>query len=129
MNPNKPISLLLASIFTLSVSAMAADGNTAADNTKKNARDRTSETKTSGDQSNSPEDIKITQSIRQAVVKDKTLTMTAKNVKIITSGGMVTLRGPVNTAEEKEKIDKLAKATAGEGKVDNQLEVKTATAK
>ena len=94
--------------------------------TRKNERDRSGETKTPGDQSNSPEDLKITQAIRQAVVKDESLTMTAKNVKIITAGGQVTLRGPVNTAEEKTKIEKLAKAAAGEAKVDNQLEVKAA---
>lgn len=80
-------------------------------------------------QSNSPEDLKITQAIRQAVVKDESLTMTAKNVKIITAGGMVTLRGPVNTAEEKMKIDSIAKSVAGNSKVENQLEVKAASNK
>jgi osmotically-inducible protein OsmY len=116
----------LASVLALSVTALAADEKKPdADNTGKNQRDRSGETKTSGDQSNSPEDLKITQTIRQAVVKDGSLTMTAKNVKIITAGGMVTLRGPVNNAEEKSKIEKLAKATAGDTKVDNQLEVKS----
>jgi len=52
--------------------------------------------------------------------------MTAKNVKIITAGGQVTLRGPVNSAEEKMKIEALAKTAAGDAKVDNQLEVKAA---
>ena len=41
----------------------------------------------------------------------------------------VTLRGPVNSAEEKMKIEKLAKTAAGEAKVDNQLEVKAADKK
>ena len=62
-------------------------------------------------------------------MKDKSLTMTAKNVKIITAGGQVTLRGPVSSAEEKMKIEKLAKTAAGEKKVDNQLEVKAADKK
>ena len=57
-------------------------------------------------------------------MKDKSLTMTAKNVKIITAQGKVTLRGPVNSAEEKTKINDLAKAAAGQVPVDNQLEVK-----
>ena len=109
---------------------MAADEKKPnADNTGKNERDRSGETKTPGDQSNTPEDLKITQAIRQAVVKDESLTMTAKNVKIITAGGQVTLRGPVNSAEEKMKIEKLAKTAAGEAKVDNQLEVKAADKK
>jgi osmotically-inducible protein OsmY len=115
------LTLLLASAFTLSA---IAEEKTAADNTAKNERDSSGETKTSGDQSNSPEDIKITAAIRRAVVADGSLSMTAKNVKIITANGMVTLRGPVNSAEEKAAIAKLAKTAAGAAKIDNQLEVK-----
>ena len=120
---------ILASILTLSCAAVAADEKKPADNTSKNERDRSGETKTPGDQSNSPEDLKITQALRQAVVKDESLTMTAKNVKIITAGGQVTLRGPVKTEEEKAKIEQLAKSAAGAAKVDNQLEVKAADQK
>ncbi len=103
---------------------MAQEKQPAADNTAKNERDRSGETKTSGDQSNSPEDVKLTAAVRRAVVGDKSLSMTAKNVKIITASGMVTLRGPVNTAAEKAQIAKLAKSAAGNAKIDNQLEVK-----
>ena len=115
------LTLLLASAFTVSA---IAEEKTAADNTAKNERDSSGETQTSGDQSNSPEDIKVTADIRRAVVADKSLSITAKNVKIITADGMVTLRGPVNSAEEKATIAKLAKSAAGEAKIDNQLEVK-----
>ena len=115
------LSLLFASIFTLSAIAQDKPG---ADNTAKNQRDRSGETKTSGDQSNSPEDVKLTAAIRRAVVGDKSLSMTAKNVKIITANGMVTLRGPVNNAREKATIARLAKSAAGKAKIDNQLEVK-----
>ena len=126
----KKTLVTLFSIAVLSIGAAAADEKKPnADNTGKNERDRSGETKTPVDQSNTPEDLKITQAIRQAVVKDKALTMTAKNVKIITAGGQVTLRGPVNSAEEKTKIEKLAKTAAGEAKVDNQLEVKAADKK
>jgi hyperosmotically inducible protein len=58
-------------------------------------------------------------------MKDDGLSMTAKNIKIITADGQVTLRGPVNTAEEKAQIDQLAKSAAGGAKIDNQLEVKS----
>jgi len=119
----KQAVLAFTTIAALSFTAVAADEKKP-DNTGKNERDRSGDTKTPGDQSNTPEDLKITQSIRQAVVKDDSLTMTAKNVKIITAGGMVTLRGPVKSAEEKMKIETLAKAVAGDAKVDNQLEVK-----
>ena len=115
------LSFLCLSALTLS--AVAQD-NPAADNTEKNQRDRSGETKTSGDQSNSSEDLKITAAIRRAVVADDSLSATAKNVKIITDNEMVTLRGPVNTAEEKTKIEQLAQSAAGNAKIDNQLEVK-----
>ena len=119
--------LTIASALALPIWAFAADDKkNDADNSAKNERDRDSKTLTPGDQSGTPEDRKLTQSIRQAVMKDKSLTMTAKNVKIITARGKVTLRGPVNNAEEKTKINDLAKAAAGTVPVDNQLEVKAA---
>ena len=115
------LSLLCVSVFTLSAIAQETP---AADNTEKNRRDRSGETKTSGDQSNSPEDVKITATIRRAVVEDHSLSATAKNVKIITADGTVTLRGPVQNEAEKAKIAELAQSAAGNAKIDNQLEVK-----
>ncbi len=49
--------------------------------------------------------------------------MNAKNVKIITQDGVVTLRGPVKSAEEKAMIASVAQKTGGVKRVDNQLEV------
>jgi osmotically-inducible protein OsmY len=124
------LTLLLAAGFTLSGFAEEkpvvdqSTDNAPADNTARNERDKSGDTKTSGDQSNSPEDIKITAAIRRAIVGDKSLSMTAKNVKIITVNGVVTLRGPVNNASEKASINKLARSAAGKAKIDNQLEVK-----
>jgi hyperosmotically inducible protein len=115
------ISIFCLSLFTLS--ALAQD-TPAADNTTKNQRDRSGETRTSGDQSNSPEDVQITATIRRAVVEDRSLSATAKNVKIITADGVVTLRGPVQNEAEKTKIAELAQSAAGNAKIDNQLEVK-----
>ena len=103
---------------------MAGNEKTNPDNTATNERDRSGETKTSGDQSNSPADLKITQAIRQALMKDSELSMTAKNIKIITANGQVTLRGPVKSAQEKAKIDQLAKSAASGAQIDNQLDVK-----
>ena len=118
----KRTTLFLICISTLALSAVAQE--TKPDNTGKNERDRSTETKTSGDQSNSSKDTKVTADIRRAIVKDSSLTMAAKNVKVITAGGIVTLRGPVNSAEEKTKIEQLAAAAANGAKIDNQLEIK-----
>ena len=121
------LTLLCLSAFALS--AIAEDNTNAtptpADNSGRNVRDRSDDAKTSGDQSNSSADIDITAAIRRAVMKDDSLSMTAKNVKIITADGVVTLRGPVKTAAEKATIAKLAEANAGSAKVMDQLEVKT----
>src|SRR5437667_65533 len=106
--------LVLTCLSALSLAALAEDNEkTKPDNTAINERDRSGETKTSGDQSNSSADLKITQAIRQALMKDGEVSTTAKNIKIITANGQVTLRGPVKTAQEKAKIDQLAKAATG----------------
>lgn len=94
-----------------------------ADNTGKNVRDRQESSRTPGDQSNDKSDLAITQAIRKAVVADKALSTNAHNVKIITANGVVTLRGPVNSAEEKETIAAKAKKVAGVKSVDNKLEI------
>ena len=116
--------LALACLSALSVAALAGDEKAKSDNTATNERDRSGETKTSGDQSNSSADLKITQAIRQALMKDGELSTTAKNIKVITANGQVTLRGPVKSAQEKAKIDQLAKSAAGGAQIDNQLDVK-----
>jgi osmotically-inducible protein OsmY len=116
--------LVLACLSTVSLAAIGADDKTEPDNTAINERDRSGETQTSGDQSNSSADLKITQAIRQALMKDSELSTTAKNIKIITDNGQVTLRGPVKNAQEKAKIDQLARSAAGGAKIDDQLDVK-----
>lgn len=118
----------LLTVCAFAGAASAADPKTTgtpapANNTARNVRDRSGDTKTSGDQSNAPADIKITAAIRRAVVGDGSLSMTAKNVKIITANGVVTLRGPVKTPAEKARVGELAKANAGQAKIVDQLEV------
>ena len=120
----KGIILALACLSAFSLAALAGNEKTKPDNTAINERDRSGETKTSGDQSNGSADLKTTKAIRQALMKDGELSMTAKNIKVITANGHVTLRGPVKTAQEKAKIDQLAKSAAGGAQIDNQLDVK-----
>jgi hyperosmotically inducible protein len=96
---------------------------TSPDNTARNQADRGGETKTPGDQAENETDRTITQNIRQAITSDDALSTDAKNVKVITSDGTVTLRGPVKSEQEKTQIEAKAKQVAGVKKVDNQLEV------
>ena len=94
-----------------------------ADNTGRNARDADGNTLTPLDQGESEADRTITQQIRKAVVDHDQLSTNAKNVKIITQNGVVTLRGPVKSPEEKAAIASVAQKTGGVKRVDNQLEI------
>src|SRR5580765_1814087 len=91
-------------------------------NTGVNVRDRNSTAKTPLDQKENKPDLQITADIRKRVVGEK-LSSEASNVKIITQDGRVTLRGPVKTEQEKQKIEEIALAVAGADNVDSQLEV------
>ena len=102
----------------------AASDATEADNTKRNASEQNKDTETAEKQSNSKDDLALTQKIRQAVMKDGSLSMNAKNVKIIAQDGKITLKGPVDSQKEKDTIGTEAGEIAGKDKVDNQLEVK-----
>jgi hyperosmotically inducible protein len=93
------------------------------DNSGRNVRDRDNQTKTSGDQGENEADRTISQNIRQALTADDSLSTNAKNVKIITNEGLVTLRGPVKSEKEKVDIEAKAKQIAGVKNVDNQLEI------
>ena len=108
----------------MNLTALAADQKVESDNTATNQRDRSGETKTSGDQSNTSADLQITQAIRRGLMKDGELSNDAKNVKVITANGEVTLRGPVNTAQEKVKVEQIAKSAAGGAQIVDQLDVK-----
>jgi hyperosmotically inducible periplasmic protein len=103
--------------------ATASDA-TEADNTKRNSSEQNKNTDTAEKQSNSKDDLALTQKVRQAVMKDGSLSMNAKNVKIIAQDGKVTLKGPVDSQQEKDTIGTAAGEIAGKDKVDNQLEVK-----
>ena len=98
--------------------------SSALENTEINARDKDNTTLTPEDQKETKKDIRITAHIRKDVVRDKSLSIDAQNAKIITRGGVVTLRGPVANEAESKRLEKIAKKTRGVVKVDNQLEIK-----
>lgn len=115
-------SLSVLSLFTLA--ATATEKTKDADNTAQNERDRKHEEVTPLDQSNRREDLVTTKRIRQAIMADKSLSLDAHNVKVITANGHVTLRGPVNTEDEKRIVCALAVEVATAENVENKLEVK-----
>ncbi len=97
----------------------------APDNSKTNQGDRDSAATTADQQKMNPADRDLTKRIRVALHDDKTLSTYAHNIKIITQDGIVTLRGPVRSQEEKSAIEAKAVAVAGQGNVINRLQVAT----
>jgi hyperosmotically inducible periplasmic protein len=107
--------------------AGAQDSSTASpapDNTKVNQRDASKSAPTADQQKANKADQETTRQIRQAVMQDKSLSTYAHNVKIITQNGMVTLKGPVRSDQERSAIEAKADDIAGKDNVTNQLEVK-----
>jgi sporulation protein YlmC with PRC-barrel domain len=96
---------------------------TAADNTAQNVRDRDAGALTPLSQGTSPADVKLTRDIRKRIIGTHGLSADARNVKVITRDGHVTLRGPVNSEDEKHHIGDIAAKAASPANVDNQLEV------
>jgi len=96
---------------------------TDADNTARNERDRNAASPLPTDQAENESDREVSANVRKAVVADDSLSVNAQNIKIVTSNGTVTLRGPVKTAREKDAIESKAKQVAGVGSVVNLLEV------
>lgn len=101
------------------------DAHPAADNTGVNKRDRDGGNPTADQQKNDKSDLDLTAEIRRAIVKDKSLSTNAHNVKIIVKDGAVTLRGPVASREEKATVERKAVEVVGhgKGKVTNELAV------
>jgi osmotically-inducible protein OsmY len=61
--------------------------------------------------------------VRRAVVKNKSLSTSAHNVKIVVTHGTVTLRGPVKTDDEKAQVESTVKGVPGVSSVNNELDV------
>ncbi len=94
-----------------------------ADNTGRNVRERDTTELSPKDQSNDAVDLQITKDIRQRLMADDDLSMNAKNVKVITQEGVVTLKGAVKNDAERDNIVAKAKSIAAVQRVDDQLDV------
>ena len=96
-----------------------------AENTANNIVDRNDRTVTPEDQARGMEaDVEVTRKIRETLTADTNLSMNAKNIKIITLKGVVTLRGPVNSKEEIAKIENVAQQVAGpQRRVHSELKI------
>jgi hyperosmotically inducible protein len=114
-------SLLLAGSVLAGPSLQ--DQQPAPDNTKTNQGDASKHAKTADQQKMNPADRETTRKIRSALTDDKSLSTYAHNIKIITTDGMVTLKGPVRSEDEKSAIEAKAKEIAGDSNVRNKLTI------
>ncbi|MBE1161572.1 BON domain-containing protein [Dyella acidiphila] len=115
---------LFAQPQTAPASSSSSTSSPAVDNTQTNTRDRSGQTTTPTHQPNDKTDIKLAAAVRRAIVKDKSLSTLAHNVKIVAADGTVTLRGPVKSEDEKSRVETAVKDVSGVNSVDNELDVK-----
>ena len=127
---NKATWLLLAVLAGGSPLVYAQTSNTGktatpdADNTRMNKADQKNTQPTAQNQSNEKADRELAAAVRKAIVRDKSLSTNAHNVKVVAKDGTVTLRGPVRSDDEKTKVSHLTRQVEGVSNVDDQLLVK-----
>jgi hyperosmotically inducible periplasmic protein len=125
-NHSLPTILLAGILAAGTVVGLHAQNSTQPDNTKNNRQEATNGAVTADQQKNDRSDREVTKEIRKSVMSDKSLSTDAHNVKVITRGGAVTLKGPVNSEDERKTIVAKAEQVAGTGNVTDQLTVKSA---
>jgi hyperosmotically inducible protein len=134
MKPASGKQIFEYSIRTVMLAALIAGGGILAnaqqtadqpspqtDNTRMNQRNGNEPT--ADQQKMNPSDRDITQQIRKSIIGDKSISTYGHNVKVITQNGMVTLKGPVRSEEEKKSIEDKAAQVAGADKVTNEIDV------
>ena len=115
----------IACLTVLPTAAFCQDQSSAPMTSPDNSATNKAHSQTADQQSEATSDRMLTKKIRQSLMADKSLSTYGHNVKIITKDGMVTLKGPVHSEEEKSSIASKAAEVAGSpDKVTNQLTVK-----
>jgi osmotically-inducible protein OsmY len=117
---------LISSAMLSPANAQDVNSAVAPDNTSVNMRDRSASEPTADQGGEALTDRQIMQAIRKEIISDKSLSTYAHNVKIISENGQVTLKGPVRSEHEKERLEAKAISVAGEDNVTNELSIKHA---
>jgi hyperosmotically inducible periplasmic protein len=129
----------LALVVSLSAMGMvwaqqdpATTGQQPADNTKVNQRDRNQNEPTADQQKENSSDRALAQQVRRALVKDKSLSTYAHNIKVVAQNGIVTLKGPVHSDQQRRRLahqekqaieSKAAEAAGGADKIKSEIDV------
>ena len=105
------------SLSIAGVAASAQDQNTKPDNSAQNKN----QDQTAQNQSATASDRELTAKVRKAIFADRDLSTYAHNIKIISQNGTVTLKGPVKSDDEKQKIESDAASVVPRDSIVNQL--------
>ena len=111
--------ITVAGITLAAASVMAQDQNTKPDNSAQNKH----QAQTAQSQSSAASDRELTAKVRKAIIADKDLSTYAHNIKIITQNGAVTLKGPVKSDQEKQKIESDVAGVVSRDSIVDQLTV------
>jgi hyperosmotically inducible protein len=114
------IPIACAILCVANLEAQSGTSQSAPDNSKQNQ----SQSPTADNQTNAQADRTTTANVRKAIVADKDLSTYAHNIKIITINGAVTLKGPVKSEEERQKIASDVASVIPADKLTNDLTVK-----
>jgi osmotically-inducible protein OsmY len=110
---------LAGSPLTPHLRAQSSTSQCAPDNSANNKN----QGKTADNAGNATTDRMTTAQIRKAIMADKDLSLYAHNVKIIVRNGNVTLKGPVKSDDERNKVQADASNVVSADKISNQLTV------
>lgn len=79
--------------------------------------------KVASDMANKSKDRSLVTKIRQDLLKDKSLSRSARSIQIIIVEKEIILKGPVSSDNEQSKILNIAKKNSTNHKIRNQIEV------
>lgn len=119
----KSIAVITLAITGILLNAQDQPTGHKSDNTSVNKRDRSKGEPTADQQKENRSDRDVAKNVRRSLVKDKSLSTYAHNVKVISENGTVTLKGPVRSEEEKRAVESKAAEVAGSNNVRSELTV------
>lgn len=119
----KSIAVITLAMTGILLNAQDQPTEHKSDNTSVNKRDRSKSEPTADQQKENRSDRDVAKNVRRSLVKDKSLSTYAHNVKVISENGTITLKGPVRSEEEKRTVESKAAEVAGPNNVRSELTV------
>lgn len=113
-------------LFSLVLIAACADDDRSGYTQPNTTRTTTTETapdQTALDQSSAPAELEHVAEVREAILAAPDLSLAARNVQVNTDSGRVTLRGEVETEQERVRVAQIASECVATTSVDNQITV------